>query len=193
MTYPRQQKRCTRNQSSQDNASYLDFNPNLQYPNQGPHLGNHQPMVCQLYDKQGHFAKTCRSHSRLKFSTNWPQANYLSSYTNSNNSNWIVDSGAFHHITSDLQNLSMHSEYGENEDMLVGNGKNVPITHIGSNMLNSSYYTFKLNDVLYASHTKKNLLFVSQLCKENNTSIEFFPHMFLMKELSMRASLVHSQ
>ena len=51
----------------------------------------------------------------------------MSNNTNSDNINWIVDSDASHNITSDLQNLSMHSKYGGNEDIMVGDGKNVPI------------------------------------------------------------------
>ena len=57
-------------------------------------------------------------------------------------------------------------------------------------MLNSSNCTFKFNDVLCTFHIKNDLFSVSQLCKQNNKSIEFFPHMFLVKELSMGASLV---
>lgn len=73
-------------------------------------------------------------------------------------------------------------------------GKNVLIAHIGSSMLNFLNYTFKLNNVLCTPHIYLyiyKILFDSQFCKQNNMSIEFFPYMFLMEELSMRASLVH--
>lgn len=96
-------------------------------------------------------------------------------------------------MTSDLQNLSTHSEYGGNEDIMVGNGKKIPITHVGTTMLISPNTTFQLNDVLCAPNIKQNLLSVSQFCSHNNTSIEFFPNFFLVKDLSTGASLVRGR
>ena len=107
--------------------------------------------------------------------------------------NWIVDSGASHHITSDLQNLSIHNNYDGNEDIIIGDGKRIPITHSGSSTLSSLTITFTLDDVLCAPNIKRNLISVSQFCKQNNTSIEFFPNFFLVKDLSTGASLVQGQ
>ena len=75
---------------------------------------------------------------------------------------------------------------------MVGDGNNIPITHIGSISLKFHYSTFILNNVLCAS-IKKNLLFVSQSCSHNNNSINFFLDYFLMKDLTTRASLGQDQ
>ncbi|RVW79466.1 hypothetical protein CK203_050052 [Vitis vinifera] len=40
-----------------------------------------------------------------------------------------VDSGASRHITLDLQNLSLYSDYGGNKDIMIGDGSGIPITH----------------------------------------------------------------
>ena len=101
-----------------------------------------------------------------------------------------MDSGASHHITSDLQNLSVHSEYPGNDNIVIGDGNGIPITHIGSTKLPSPTTTFNIDNVLYAPQIKRNLLSVSQFCNRNNTSIEFFPDRFLVKDLTMGASLV---
>ncbi|RVX10708.1 Retrovirus-related Pol polyprotein from transposon TNT 1-94 [Vitis vinifera] len=45
-------------------------------------------------------------------------------------STWIVDSGASHNIISNLQNLSLHFEYGGKENIMIDNGNDIPITHI---------------------------------------------------------------
>ena len=148
--------------------------------------------MCQLYDKVGHSAKVCRSRPRLPAQSHWPQANLTTTPTTSDH-NWIVDSGASHHITSDLQNLSIHNNYGGTEDIIIGDGKGIPITHTGSTLLNSPTTTFTLDDVLCAPYIKRNLISVSQFCKQNNTSIEFFPNSFLVKDLSTGASLVQGQ
>lgn len=52
-----------------------------------------------------------------------------------NNHNWTVDFSASHHITSDSQNLLVYSKYGGNDDIIIGDGYPVPITHIGSTNL----------------------------------------------------------
>ena len=149
--------------------------------------GNQTRVVCQLCDKPGHVAKVCRSRATPSI---WPQANFTTRGTPNSNSDWIVDSGASHHITSDLQNLSIHSEYGGNDDIMVGDGNNIPITHTGFTTLKSCDSIFKLNNVLCAPNVKKNLFSVSQFCSHNNTSIEFFPDFFLVKDLTTGASLV---
>ena len=97
---------------------------------------------------------------------------------------WIVDSGASHHITSDLQNLSLHFDYGGNEDIMIGNGNGIPITHVGSTTIDSPKTIFSLDNVLCAQLIKKNILSVSQFCHQNNTSIEFFIDFFIVKDLS---------
>ncbi|RWW27624.1 hypothetical protein BHE74_00015882 [Ensete ventricosum] len=77
-----------------------------------------------------------------------------------------MDSSASHHILSDLQNLSIHNKYDDNDDIIIGDRKRILITHTGSIMLNSQYTTFTLNDVIYASHIKRNLISVSQFYKQ---------------------------
>ncbi|KAL6338374.1 hypothetical protein AAG906_018745 [Vitis piasezkii] len=59
---------------------------------------------------------------------------------------WIVYSGASHHITSDLQNLSLHFDYGGNEDIMIGDGNGIPITHVGSTTIDSPKTTFSLDN-----------------------------------------------
>lgn len=43
-----------------------------------------------------------------------------------------MDSGATHHMTSDLQNLSLHQSYNGDDSVLLGDGSGISITHTGS-------------------------------------------------------------
>ena len=101
-----------------------------------------------------------------------------------------MDSGVSHHVATNLSNLSMHSEYDGTDEIAVGNGNTLSITHTGSTKLSTSSKSFLLQDVLCVPQMKRNLLSVSKLCKSNNTSIEFLPHCFYVKELWTGAVLL---
>ncbi|RWW52554.1 hypothetical protein BHE74_00041014 [Ensete ventricosum] len=71
-----------------------------------------------------------------------------------------MDSGASHHITFDLQNLSINNNYGGNEDIIIGDGKRISITHTGSMKLNS--HTTSFTSMMFCVHpTLKEILFLS--------------------------------
>ncbi|KAH0669258.1 hypothetical protein KY289_023751 [Solanum tuberosum] len=77
---------------------------------------------------------------------------------------WIVDSGASHHVASDAHGLNNVADYNGPEEIAMGNGNTIPISHT-----------------------------VSQFCRDNNTSIEFFPFSYLVKDLSTGAPLVQGR
>lgn len=59
-----------------------------------------------------------------------------------------MDSGASYHITFDL---SVHFDYTSNKDIMVCDGKNVPISHVDHTSLTTPSYIFQLTNVLYYS------------------------------------------
>lgn len=81
---------------------------------------------------------------------NWLQANFLVRDHIGKNANWLIDFVASYHITLYLKNLSIHSDYGRTEDIVVGDANGIPIFYIGSIILDSITSTFKLDNVLCA-------------------------------------------
>ncbi|KAK4477741.1 hypothetical protein RD792_017002 [Penstemon davidsonii] len=167
-------------------------------------ITNKPRVVCQYCDKPGHLVKQCRrllsafqslmptNATAAPPSSHFPRANFAAS--NSGGSpNWLVDSGASHHVTNDLQNLALHSNYDGNEDLQIGDGKNLAITHTGSTSLPSSSSSFLLNDVLYVPSMKKNLVSVYKLCCTNNVSVEFSPFSFVVKDFRTGAHLMEGK
>ena len=149
-----------------------------------PYLG-----YCQICSIQGHTAKKCPSfclvplNNQTSSPSPWqPHANLVE--TNSPSpSPWLLDSGASHHIMTDLQNLAHHLPYTGTDDVMIGDGKSLRITHLGSSEFQSSTHSFKLTNILCVPDNKRNLLSIYQFCIDNNVSVEFLPWCFLVKDL----------
>ncbi|RVW15536.1 Retrovirus-related Pol polyprotein from transposon RE2 [Vitis vinifera] len=95
--------------------------------------------------KNGHTARQCNSAKRLL--QQQPEVHHTS-FGNSSSSNWIVDSGASHHVTSNLTNLSHHQPYEGPDDILLGDGSSLEITHTGSSKLPTPSKSFCLSNDL---------------------------------------------
>ena len=77
--------------------------------------------------------------------------------------------------------------------MMIGDGTELPITHIGSTTLTSPHKNFKLNNVLCVPSMKRNLISIHQFCNTNNAAIEFLPNTFSVKDLSTWNTLLRGQ
>ncbi|RVW20121.1 Retrovirus-related Pol polyprotein from transposon RE2 [Vitis vinifera] len=75
-----------------------------------------------------------------------PRANHTV-LGNNTTPTWLLDSGTSHHVTSHLSNLSLHSPYQGYDDIMIGNGSTLPITHTGFNTIPTSSRTFTLQKV----------------------------------------------
>lgn len=90
-----------------------------------------------------------------------------------------MDSGASHHVTRDLQNLSMYSDYDVGDELLVGNGTGLTIANSGSITLATKSKPLQLNNVLHVPAIRNNLISISKLYQNNLVTIEFFDTFFL--------------
>lgn len=160
-----------------------------------PYLGK-----CQICNTQDHSARRCpqfqsRGAPQQMSSpfTPWqPRANLAVASPYSAN-NWLLDSGATHHITSDLNNLALHQPYTGGDDVMIADGSTIPITHTGSTSLLTKSRTLDLNKVLYVPNIHKNLISVYRLCNANRVSVEFFPASFQVKDLNTGVPLLQGK
>lgn len=111
-----------------------------------------------------------------------PRAN-LGAVSHYNPQQWLLDSGATHHLTSDLNNLALHQPYNGGEAVSIADGSGLQITHTGSASIRTPSKTLLLNDVLCVPHVNKNLLSVYRLCNANQVCVAFFPSYFQVMDL----------
>ncbi len=104
--------------------------------------------------------------------------------------NWRLDSAASHNITGDLANLSVHLEYDGTDEVILGDGLGLVVSHIGSLALHSPNRTFILRDTLCVPNLCKNLISVHHLTKQNNVFVELHPFHFFVKDKITGAILI---
>lgn len=143
--------------------------------------------VCYNCGGQGHLANVCPS-PRYNRHNPRPVSHHTSSPT-ATPQPWIVDSGATHHLTSELDNLALHSEYSGTDEVTLTNGKTLPISHTGSASLSLDSNRFSLRNILHVPNANSNLISVRQFALSNGVSLEFFPHCFVIKDLQSKQIL----
>lgn len=106
-----------------------------------------------------------------------------------------MDSGATHHMTPDISNIQNASPYYGHEQVVIGNGKSLPVSHIGSYSVSSPFYpaSLKLNFVLHAPNLSHNLISIAKLCYDNHAFVEFHPTHFFVKDLQSKTTLLQGQ
>jgi hypothetical protein len=99
--------------------------------------------------------------------------------------NWVADSGASNHTTSDASNLtSVRPSYiNDPSSIIVGNGSSLPVTLIGDTALPGPFY---LNNVLVTPNIIQNLLSVRCFTTDNWCCMEFDSFGLSVKDLSTR-------
>jgi hypothetical protein len=95
---------------------------------------------------------------------------------------WISDTGATDHFTPDLANLPDFSLYNDPQLVSVGNGQQLPISHIGNAQLYTSSYLFKLRNILRVSSMASNLLSVNKFCRDNHCAFYFDSDRFQIQD-----------
>lgn len=115
-----------------------------------------------------------------------PQSNLTATHISQLNQQWILDIGAAHHLTHELENLSLNIEYHGSDTVKIGDGKSLPILHTGSSLCHSQNHSFLLNDILHVPDACSNLLYVQAFTAANNVSIKFFPNHFIVKDVPTR-------
>lgn len=129
-------------------------NNNTQY---GGNRSSRSTTFCQFCSIPGHDTRDCRKLSRFLKENNisigqapamnpppsTPVVNATSSQPHQS-STWLFDTGASHHVTSNRSTLHSVSEYGGPDEIILGDGKGLSISHIGHTSLSTSSRSLSL-------------------------------------------------
>jgi hypothetical protein len=132
----------------------------------------------------GHKAKNCPKMPSTEFTVNCAIS------SQEKKQKLLVDLAASHNMTIDLSKLMINFEYDGTDEVVIGDGSGLPVSHIGSLSLASSKRAFQLRDTLCVPTIQKNLIFVHYFTKHNNVYLEFHLTYFLVKDQIMGATLL---
>jgi hypothetical protein len=96
---------------------------------------------------------------------------------------WVADSGASNHTTSDASNLTSVRPhiFTDPASIVVGNGSALPVISVGDSALPGLFY---LNNVIVTPAIIQNLLSVHHFTTDNLCSMEFDSFGLSVKDLS---------
>ncbi|CAN0843747.1 Retrovirus-related Pol polyprotein from transposon RE1 [Linum grandiflorum] len=155
------------------------------------HTQSSRPMICFNCQEAGHHFKFCPSPR--KPSTSLPPVAHFTSAASQPTPIWTLDSGANHHLTNDLTNLSLHSEYQGRDQVQLSDGNHVPISHCGSSVMSLQSLPIQLRRILYVPRSCQNLLSIGALTRDNNISVTFAQNLVLIQDFRTRRMLFQGQ
>lgn len=111
---------------------------------------NHAAVQCQVCNKYGHTAVTCYHQFDHAYQAPSKQkmAALIAHPSTINDPAWYPDSGATNHLINDITSMTVRGEYNGNEQVQVGNGAGLAITHIGNSKFSSYSRPLQLKNVL---------------------------------------------
>ncbi|KAJ9558499.1 hypothetical protein OSB04_013113 [Centaurea solstitialis] len=134
---------------------------------QGGTRSNRTASFCHYCNISGHHTKDCRKLSRflkenhisvVNAQGTTPAVNVTTSGSTNTAPTWLFDSGASNHVTFNHATLHNLSEYGGPDEIVLGDGKGLQISHIGQKQIYTAYKTLNLPNVLYDLRTGARLL-----------------------------------
>ncbi|KAJ0612890.1 putative RNA-directed DNA polymerase [Helianthus annuus] len=139
----------------------------------------------------GHVPSQCpnRDPATIRPRSSQPSANYAD-FRPSSSTTWLPDTGSNSHVAQDTSTFNNQEPYYGEDFLHVGNGKGLPILHIGSTTFHSSSKSFNLSNILHVPQIKQNLLSVQKFCHDNQVFFEFHSTFFAVKDTLTRTTLL---
>uniref|UniRef100_A0A2N9F808 Uncharacterized protein n=1 Tax=Fagus sylvatica TaxID=28930 RepID=A0A2N9F808_FAGSY len=119
--------------------NFTQSQPQQQQQYQSAAQGKPERPTCQICWKMGHYAIDCYHRMDFAYQGKNPTTKLAAMASASNlqhtqtTETWLTDTGATDHLTANANNLSPQAPYQGHDQVLVGNGQNLPIQNIDNN------------------------------------------------------------
>ena len=164
---------------------------------QFPGSNSNSRPTCQICGRYGHSAARCYNRFDQEYQSPEAQHNALTTARMSDHQytgqEWFPDSGASAHITNNGSQLQSSEPYLGTDQVIVGNGVFLPITHVGSIPLHTNKGILPLNDVLVCPDITKSLLSVSKLTSDYPCEFTFDDASVLIKDKVTKQVITQGQ
>jgi hypothetical protein len=150
-----------------------------------PKQGGQRKVPCQIYKKTSHEAPDC--WYRYDDYKDMTAGDAATSY--GINTNWYADSGAYDHITSELEKVTVRDKYGGQDQVHTASGVGMKISNIGNSVLHTPHKNLHLKNILHVPSANKSLLSVHRLASDNDAFFEFHPKFFFIKDRATKQIL----
>jgi hypothetical protein len=101
-----------------------------------------------------------------------------------------LDSGANHHVTSELEKLSLQKPNQGFDRVQVGNGGGLQIANSGSSLVTTPTSQFYISKVLHCPKASTNLLSIHKFCKDNHCYFILTSTHFTIKDMQTKKILL---
>ncbi|KAM2283226.1 hypothetical protein ACFXTI_032364 [Malus domestica] len=100
------------------------------------------------------------------------------------NPTWLLNTGASSHMTNSSTNLQNSEPYNGLDQVYIGDGKGLPITHSGFSRLITSNHTFALQNVLHVPDLTQDLISANRFTLDNWCFVHLYPFHFTVNDLT---------
>ncbi|PKU65158.1 Retrovirus-related Pol polyprotein from transposon TNT 1-94 [Dendrobium catenatum] len=152
--------------------------------------GSKSSIICQICTKRGHSADVCWHRHNSKYVPPTANSQALMAASDITSTDWYLDSGASSHMTNNQDNMTQSSNYNGSDQVIVGDGRAIPIAHSGAGILPTPERKLQLSNLLHLPDISHNLISISNLVKDNNISISFDPNGYHVKDLQTHRVLL---
>lgn len=134
------------NNNRNNRSSYQLRGAQPQWNNQNSNTNrpNRSNQFCQYYNIPGHLTKEClnparflREHNITTDTTKPPTPTAHVTTSAPASPQWLFDTGASNHVASDHNTLHQVSEYGGPDEIVLGDGTSLSITHTGHSYIHT--------------------------------------------------------